>query len=198
MSLKRSALLGCVLALLATACAGPSSSGPEQPGHIDSPSIPWDGLRFRSDSPELFVTTEQSEQLDDRVGPVSIWLEMGLPLQVTQRSDLDSALGTVSGRAPDVRLWTVQPPSETPSATQPTTSAAEMASDLRDQEGLGEVSTELTIIDPPPAAVDGAAGDDQADGDGGSQTVVSERCQDWQPRPGDELRPCMGGPQFLP
>lgn len=197
---KRAAFLGCVLALLATACAGPSGSAPEIPGHIDSPTTPWDDPRFRSDSPtELFVTTEPSEQLVDWVGPFTIWLEVGLPIQVTQPSNLDSALGTVSGRVPDVRLWTVQPPSETPSTTQPETSAAEMASDRSDQEGLEDVSGELTVSDPPPAAVDvSTATDDQADGDGSNQAVVSERCQEWQPRPGDELRPCMGGPQFLP
>ena len=198
--MKRAAFLGCVLALLATACAGPSGSAPEIPGHIDSPTTPWDDPRFRSDSPtELFVTTEPSEQLVDWVGPFTIWLEVGLPIQVTQPSNLDSALGTVSGRVPDVRLWTVQPPSETPSTTQPETSAAEMASDRSDQEGLEDVSGELTVSDPPPAAVDvSTATDDQADGDGSNQAVVSERCQEWQPRPGDELRPCMGGPQFLP
>jgi hypothetical protein len=205
-SLKRAILLGCVLALLATACAGPSSSTPELPGHIDSPTTPWDGFRFRSDSPtEPLVTTEPSEQLRlvEWVGPFTIRLEMGLPIQVTQPSNLDPALGTVSGHEPDVRLWTAQPPSETASTTQPTTSAAEMASDRRDNgledpPATGE-GPELTVSDPAPATVDGAtATEDQEDGDGDNQTVVSERCQDWQPRPGDDLRPCMGGPQFLP
>ena len=204
MSLKRFALLGCALVLLATACVVPSGSGPELPGHIDSPTTAWDGPRFRSDSrTELFVTTQPSEQLVEWVGPLTIWLEMGLPIQVTQPSNLGSALGTASGHAPDVRPWTAQPPAETPS-TYPTTSAAEMESDRRDQEGLearpatGE-GPDLTVSDTPPAAVDSSAPTDaQADGESGDETVVSERCQDWQLHPGTELRACMGGPQFVP
>jgi hypothetical protein len=58
---------------------------------------------------------------------------------------------------------------------------------------------ESAANDPPPAVVTGSTSIDVlSDGDPGDQPVVSDRCQDWQPRPGDELRPCMGGPQFVP
>ena len=109
MLLKRAALLGCVLALLATACAGPSGSGLEIPGQIDSPTTPWDGPRFLSDrSTEPFLPTDLSEQpqLVYWVGPFTIWLEIGLPIQVTPPSNLYPEFGTVSERAPD-RLYSI-------------------------------------------------------------------------------------------
>jgi len=203
-SLKKSVFLGCVLALLMTACASPAGSGLDLSGPIDSPTTPWADAGFRSDgAADFFVTTEPSEQLVEWAGPFTIWLEMGLPIRLTQPSSLNWALGTVPGRAPEGRPWEAQLPSETPSTTQPTPSAAELASDRGDQEGLEDVSAttvshELPHSDPPPAAVDGSTATDDQAGGGGSQTVESDRCQDWQPRPGDELRPCMGGPQFVP
>lgn len=196
---ERSVLVGCALALLIAACASPAGSESERPWHTDSPTAPRDGPRFPSDRPaDLSVTTEPSEQLVEWVGPFTTWLEMGLPIQITQPPSLDSALGTVPGPAPD-GVWNAQPPSETPSTAQPATTAADLASDRGDENGLQDTLAELPVTDPPPAAVDGnTATRDQAKVDGGNQTVESDRCQEWQPRPGDELRPCMGGPQFAP
>jgi hypothetical protein len=145
--------------------------------------------------------TEQL-QSDDWVGPFTTWHEYGLMIQVIPPSIPDTTVGSGSVLLPGRHITTRQSPEDKASTPQPKPSPADAAPDGRDQEATQDVSAPTAGPDIPApsiAAVDGSTPtDEQVDGDTGDQTVVSDRCQEWQPRPGDELRPCMGGPQFVP
>ena len=203
---NRLAFVVGALAMLAAACAGPSGSGPQISQQIDSPTTQWEGPRLRSDSrSDLVMTPPPTGQLQlvAWIGPFTIWLEPGNPLRVMPPSTPYTASGSVSVLLPGV-LRTEQLPSDAASSTsQPETSLAATAPDGRDEENTPDVSAPMPgpdspANDPLPTVVDGSTSTDDADGGTGDQRVVSDRCQDWQPRPGDELRPCMGGPQFVP